>query len=149
VQEFNLQDVKVLNSFDANAMATILAEKRHNGTMHEHSSLNKGTKDLGMTLPLFKGNQNDWKNWNKKFRMFLNQQGRSDGKLYIYVIVDLAKENQSIQDQCKGTKLSGQDLMKIISRYHNGYRWPWQMAQPFLFLQRNMIGMAIWVMKNC
>jgi len=91
-------------------MATILAEERQSGGMiREHGGLNRGTKDLGMTLPLFKGNQTDWKSWNKKFRTFLNQQRQDDGKPYIYVIVDLAKENQSVQDLCKGTKLSGKN----------------------------------------
>jgi len=109
-QEFDLSDVDVLSSFDANAMATILAEERQSGGMiREHGGLNRGTKDLGMTLPLFKGNQKDWKSWNKKFRTFLNQQRQDDGKPYIYVIVDLAKENQSVQDLCKGTKLSGKN----------------------------------------
>jgi len=93
-------------------MATILAAERQSGMMHEHGKFNKGTKDLGMTLPLFKGNQKDWKSWNKKFWTFLNQQRQSNGKPYIYVIVDLAKENKSVQDLCKGTKLSGKDYKK-------------------------------------
>jgi len=60
-----LNDVDILSTFDVNAMVNILAEERQNVPLHEHGSLNKGTKVLGMTLPLFKGNQKDWKNWNK------------------------------------------------------------------------------------
>jgi len=108
-QDFDLNDVDVLSSFDANAMATILAEERQGGTMHGQGKYNKETKDQGMTLLLFKGDQKDWKSWNKKFKTFLSQQRWSDGKPYIYVIVDLAKESKSIQDLCKGTKLSRKD----------------------------------------
>jgi len=46
-QEFDLNDVNILSSFDANAMATILAEERQSGTIHEHGRLNKGTQYLG------------------------------------------------------------------------------------------------------
>jgi len=65
-QDFDLNDVNILSSFNANAMATILAKERKNGMMREHDNFNKGTKDLGMTLPLFKSDQRDWKSWNKK-----------------------------------------------------------------------------------
>jgi len=75
--------------------------------MHGQGKFNKGTKDLGMALLLFKGNQKDLKSWNKKFKTFLSW---SNGKPYIYVIVDLAKESKSIQDLCKGTKLSRKDF---------------------------------------
>ncbi len=105
-QDFDLNNVDILSSFDANAMVTILTEERKNGMMCEHSEFNKGTKDLGMTLPVFKGDQKDWKSWNKKFKTFLSEQRQNDGKPYIYVIVNLAKESKSIQDLCKGTKLS-------------------------------------------
>jgi len=61
-QKFILQYVNFWNSFDANAMTTILTEERQSATICEHVRMNKGTKDPGMTLPMFKGDQNDWKN---------------------------------------------------------------------------------------
>jgi len=58
-QDFDLNDVDVLSSFNANAMAAILAEEWQGGTMRGQGKYNKGIKDLGMTLPLFKGDQKD------------------------------------------------------------------------------------------
>jgi len=65
----------------------------------------------------------------------------------IYVIVDLAKENQSIQDQCKGTKFSGKDYDEVNFKVS---QWL-QMALAngsALVLWRSMMGMVGQVIRN-
>jgi len=91
-QDFDLSDTNILDSFDAKALATILAEEGSNGMMRECDGYNKGTKKIGVMLPTFKGDQSGWELWNNKIKTFLSQQRRSNGKPYIYVIVDLEGE---------------------------------------------------------
>jgi len=55
-----------LDSFNAKALATILAKEGSNGMMCEHDGYDKGTKEIGVMLPTFKGDQSGWKLWNNE-----------------------------------------------------------------------------------
>jgi len=48
------------------ALVATLANEGSSVLMHECDGYDKGAKDLGMTLPTFKGDQSGWKLWNNK-----------------------------------------------------------------------------------
>jgi len=87
--------------------------------MREHARAQKGTKDPQVSYPTFKGDQASWKNWDSKWQAFICHQHNDDGIPLIYVIADIGtKEDEWVQDQCKGAKLSGKgfnmDNFKVL-----------------------------------
>jgi len=136
-QDFDLNNVDVLSSFDANAMVTILAEERKNGMMREHGNYNNGTKDLGMTLPLFKGNQKDWKSFLKK-PFSVSRGGMMVSHISMSFWTWPRKANPS-KTCARGPNCPERNMRKTILRFHNGYKWPWQMAEPWS-LWKDMMG---------
>jgi len=114
LEEVNLSQPNLLDLFNDKEMATALSAEGGGSAMHEHARAQQGTKDPQVSYPTFKGDQASWKNWDNKWWAFLCHQHNDDGIPLIYVIADIGTvEDEWVQDQCKGAKLSGKGFKNM------------------------------------
>jgi hypothetical protein len=64
-----------LDKFTDNVMANLVEAHSRKGGMRAHES--SSSKASGLTLPMFNGNQSQYKVWNQKWRAYLGTIGQS------------------------------------------------------------------------
>jgi hypothetical protein len=92
-----------LEGFTNQVMPTLVdADSCKSAKRECDSTPGKGT---GLMLPMFSGNQSQYKVWCQKWRAYLGTMKNANGIPFLYVIVNARKERQLVKHQIKGTSL--------------------------------------------
>jgi hypothetical protein len=94
-----------LEAFTDQVMAKLVDADSHVSTKHERDSTSR--KVTGLMLPMFSGNQSQYKVLHQKLRAYLGTMKNADGIPLLYIIVNARKETQLVRHQIKGASLKG------------------------------------------